>query len=237
MQISRTERETEVFVLKWADIEKLLGSVARHLPVISISASCTDRLDRAFADIEELKEFSNSQRTAISELRIVAHDDNLLQRFSIALNNDERHNVRITLDAAETTAIYVNDFYQDFLDSVRPWYSLIARADLYLLFLSVVLLIPFGWFMIVLLKGETISVVWPKEGETVKAVLESIFLGLIPLFIGVLLNRFRSKYFPTGTFAFGDGENRHNRNEVFRTVFIAAFVVSIVSSLVVSWFL
>ncbi len=236
MQISRSDRETAVFVLKWTDIEKLLGSVAQYLPKISISASCTDRLDRAFADIEELKKFSNSQRAAIAELKIIARDDKRTQRFSIALSNDERHNVRISLDADESIAIHVNDLYQDFLDSVRPWYSWIARADWYLLVLGIWLFVQFGGLAIALFKATSISFEWPKDGLPGAVLLKSFLIGLLPLFVGAAMNRVRNKVFPTGTFAFGDGENRHNRNEVIRTVLIAAFAVSVVSSLVVSWF-
>lgn len=237
MQISRSDRETAVFVLKWADIEKLLGAVAQHLPAISISASCTDRLDRTFADMEELKKFSNSQRAAISELKVVAWDEKRSQRFSIALSNDERHNIRVSLDADESTAIYVNDLYQDFLDSVRPWYSWIARADWYLVVIGIWLFVQFGGLAIAMFKATSISFEWPKDGVPGKIILKSFLIGLLPLFIGAAMNRVRGKFFSTGTFAFGDGENRHNRNEVIRTVLIAAFAVSVVSSLVVSWFL
>jgi len=237
MKISRSDRETAVFVLKWADIEKLLGAITQYLPVISIRASCSDRLDRTFANIEELKRFSNSQRTAIAELNVVAWDDMRSQRFSITLSNDERHNVRVSLDADESTAIYVNDLYQDFLDSVRPWYSWIARADWSLVVIETWLFVQFGGIAIALFKASSISFEWPKEGIPGKIFLKSFLIGLLPLFIGGAMNRVRGKFFPTGTFAFGDGENRHNRNEVTRTVLIAAFAVSAVSSLVVSWFL
>jgi len=237
MQISRTDRETAVFVLRWADIEKLLNSVSQHLPVISISASCTDRLDRAFSNIEELKKFSNSQRTAISELRIVARDEKLSQRFSITLNIDERHNVRVSLDSSEITAIYINDLYQDFLDSVRPWYSWIARADWYLVVTGIWLISLFGTLAISMLKATEISFVWPKDDIAAKYFLKGILMGFIPLAIGIALNRVRSKFYPTGTFAFGDGENRYHRSEVIRTVLIAAFFVSIASSLIASSFI
>lgn len=237
MQISRSDRETAVFVLKWSDIEKLLCAIAQRLPSITISASCIDRLDRTFADIEELKKFGNSQRAAISELKIVARDDKLSQRFSIVLSNDVRNNVRVSLDADESAAIYINDLYRDFLDSVKPWYSWIARADWYLVVTGIALIALLGNAAIVIFKATSISFEWPKDGVAPKYFLKGFLFGLLPLFVGIVLNRVRSKFFPTGTFAFGDGENRHNRSEVIRTVLIAAFVVSIVSSLVVSWFI
>ena len=236
MHISRSDRETSVFVLKWSDIEKLHGSIAEFLPEIVISASCSDRLDRAFTNIDELKKFSNSQRAAIVELKLVARDAMHSHRFSIALNNDERRNVRISLDADESIAIKVNDLYQDFLDSVKPWYSWIARADWYLVVFGIWMFVQFGALTIALIKATSISFVWPKDGVPGKEILKGFFIGMSPIFVGVAMNRVRNKFFPTGAFAFGDGENRHNRNEVIRTVLIAAFAVSVASSLVVSWF-
>ncbi|MFC5472755.1 hypothetical protein [Paraherbaspirillum soli] len=236
MHISRSDRETSIFVLKWSDIEKLIGAIGKFLPITSISAACVDRLDRAFADIEELKKFNNSKRAAIIELNFVARDATRSQRFSILLNTDERRNVRVSLEADEATAIKVNDLYEDFLDSVRPWYSWIARADWYLVVLGIGMLIQLGLLGIVMLKATSISFTWPKDGIPIRELLKGFLVGLSPVFIGIAMSRVRGKFFPTGTFAFGDGENRHHRNEVIRTVLIAAFVVSIVSSVVVSWF-
>ncbi len=235
MHVSRSDRETAVFVLSWTDIEKLLASVAQYLPAISISASCVDRLNRTFADIEELKRFGNSQRAAIAELIIIARDSNRSQRFSIALSNDERHNVRISLETDESIAIQLNDFYQDYIDSVRPWYSWIASADWYFVALGFWFFVQFGGFVIAVFKATSLSFEWPKDGVPGPVLLKSFLIGMLPLFVGAAMNRLRNRFFPTGTFAFGDGENRHNRNEVVRTALIAAFAVSVISSLVVSW--
>jgi hypothetical protein len=244
VQINRSGRETAVFVLKWMDIEKLLGDVAQYLPKMSISASCTDRLNRTFADIEELKKFSNSQRAAIAELEIIASDEKRSQRFSMALSNDERHNVRISLDADESVAIHVSDLYQDFLDSVRPWYSWIACANWYFVVWGIVFFVLFGSLAIAsfnlfsalsLLDAKSIPLKWRNFELTGTIFLNGFLISLLPPFVGTAMNWFRSKFFPMGTFAFGDGENRHNRDEVIRNV-LTAFAVSVVSSLVVSCF-
>ncbi|WP_197492621.1 hypothetical protein, partial [Methylomonas methanica] len=203
---------------------------------VSISAACADRLDRAFENIDELKKFNNSKRAAITELSIVARDENRSQRFSISLSNDEQRNARISLEAEEAIAIKINDAYEDFLDSVRPWYSWVARADWYLVVFGIWMLIQFGSIGILMFKATSISFTWPTDGIPAKELLKSFLVGLTPLFIGIAMNRVRDKFFPTGTFAFGDGENRHQHNEVIRTVLIAAFAVSVVSSIAVSWF-
>jgi hypothetical protein len=144
------------------------------------------------------------------------------------------------LDADETVAIQLNDFCEDFLSSIRPWYSWIAKADW--------LLLVFGfWFVIMtvkattlLLKLKSVPLELPKISIPTISLVESLvggfFAGMLPLLILILIERVRRKYFPTGTFAFGDGENRHASTEVIRTVLIVAFGVSVVSSVMVAWF-
>lgn len=236
MHISRSDRETAVFVLKWSDLEKLLASISNSLPIVTISASCADKLNREFADVKELQSFGNPARAAITELRLIARDQERTQRFSLSLSNDPRHNARITIDGDEATATKINDIYQDFLDSIRPWYSWTAKADWYFVVLGIWLLIQFSSIAITLIKATKITFEWPKDGIPAKYFLEVFLVSFIPLFIGVAMNRLKSRFFPTGTFAFGDGENRHGSSEVIRTVLIASFAVSIVSSLVVAWF-
>ena len=178
MHISRSDRQTSVFVLKWSDIERLIATISELLPVISISAACADRLDRAFENIDELKRFNNSKRAAITELSIIARDESRSQRFSISLNNDEQRNARISLEAEEAVAIKINDAYEDFLDSVRPWYSWIARADWYLVVFGIWMLIQLASIGILMLKATSISFTWPKDGIPAKELLKSFLSGL-----------------------------------------------------------
>lgn len=183
-----------------------------------------------------MQSFGNPERAAITELRIVARDQKLTQRFSVSLSDDPRHNARITIDGDEATAIKLNDLYEDFLDSIRPWYSWVAKADRFLVVLGIWLLIMFSGVAITLIKATKVSFGWPNDGIGAKYFLKGFLVGLIPVFIGAAMNGLRSGFFPTGTFALGDGENRHGRSEVIRTVLIASFAVSIVSSLVMAWF-
>ena len=237
MRINRRDNKTSAFVLKWTDIEKFISNVSIHLPNIKIRASCNDSLNRNFSDITELKTFSNAKNSAITELDMVFRDENSSQRFEITLNNNENNNVRVSIDADELTAISLNTVYEDFIDSVKPWYSKIAQTNFFILimglfFLLVLTILAIGAFYTT---SNTESLKLDAHQMQLRD-LRGFFVGMIPMLIGSLLNRFKNRVFPIGTFAFGDGENRHSQCDVIRLGVIVAFVVSTASSLFLSVF-
>ena len=237
MKLSRSTLETRAFVLNWTSLEQLHSSVSARLPKISISAKCSDQLDREFASLQELKDFGNPSRAAIQELKVTGRDSERDQRFSISLSNERRFNVRISLDANEEDAIPLNDLATDSVDSLRPWYSWVARADWYWLVLG-------GWLgtqlILVALKlalaGDKVIAFSNSVPTTARDVLKSVLIGFAPLAAGFALNSVRDRFFPVGTFAIGQGELRHTSAEVTRTVLIAGLAVSIVTSIALSWF-
>ena len=237
MKLSRSTTETRAFVLTWASLEKLHSSIAERLPQVYISARCSDQLDRVFESLQELTDFGNPSRAAIQELRITGRDSKRDQRFSISLSNERRINVRISLDANEEDAIPLNDLATDTVDSLRPWYSWVARADWYWLVLG-------GWLgtqlalatLKLALAGDKVITFSIGTLTTAKEVLKGVLIGLAPFSAGFALNSVRNKFFPVGTFAIGQGELRHTSAEVTRTVLIAGLAVSIVTSIALSWF-
>lgn len=235
MQVSRMDRETSVFLLKWDDVERFLELISAQLPVIGISASCADRLDRAFSSVAELKSFNNSKRAAITELKIVARSNDLTQRFSISFANEGKNNIRISLDSEEDVGVTISNIYQDFLESVKPWYGFLAKVDWYYLVLFLFFCIQFIALGVALYQHFPNSFEWPKEGPPVAVSVKALFMGFIPILIGVGANKFKMKFFPMGVFAFGDGLNRFTRDETYRTVIILGFLISCVSTIAMSW--
>lgn len=237
MKLSRSTLETHPFVLNWASLKNFHSSVSARFPKVSISAKCADKLDREFASLQELEEFGNPSRAAIQELTITGRDLERDQRFSISLCNHRKLNVRISLDADEENATALNDLATDSVESLRPWYSWVARADWYWLVLG-------GWigtqFVLIFLKlalaGDKVVTFSGGEPINARELLKLTFYGFLPVAVGIALNSVRDKFFPIGTFSIGQGENRHSSAEVIRTVLIAGLAVSIVTSVALSWF-
>jgi hypothetical protein len=237
MKLSRSTLETHPFVLNWASLKNLHSSVSARFSQVYISAKCADKLDREFASLQELEEFGNPSRAAIQELTITGRELERDQRFSISLCNHRKLNVRISLDADEENATVLNDLATDSVESLRPWYSWVARADWYWLVLG-------GWlgtqFVLIALKlalaGDKVVTFSGGGPMNARELLEFTFIGFVPVAVGIALNLVRDKFFPIGTFSIGQGENRHSSAEVIRTVLIAGLAVSIVTSVALSWF-
>ncbi|MGE0498998.1 MAG: hypothetical protein AB7O72_14325, partial [Ramlibacter sp.] len=123
------------------------------------------------------------------------------------------------------------------VDSLRPWYSWVARANWYWLVLGGWLGAQFALISIKLaLAGDKVITLSPSGPTTARELLKSVFIGFAPLAAGIVLNSLRDKFFPIGTFSIGQGELRHTSAEVTRTVLIAGLAVSIVTSVALSWF-
>ena len=220
--------------MRWADIERLLDSIGKHLPSSSVSVSCTDGLLRVFDDIEELKAFNNAERTAVTTLRIFSRGRNAGECFKISLSNGEGRNVKVELDAVdEQTAATIYRIYQDFLDALKPWYSRIAKTQVGFLISCFVLIVFAAPIAIELFKASLVSNSWSGNIDSRKFALVALGI-LMPMIFNSNLNGLRDKYFPMGTFAFGDGETRHQKNEVVRQVIILGSVISVVTSVVLS---
>jgi hypothetical protein len=232
MRVSRSERSTNVFVLTRPLLEAFAAKVSARLPRLTIKAKCLDGLNREFGSLGELFDFRNPERAQISELLLVARSESFGDRFSITLDSDEYKNVHISVDAEEEVGIYLNELSNDFVASLRPWYAWIARVDV-----DIVLLVLWLAFVISnLWKAKSLSFELPRSIDLVPLAVGTA-LGLIPLTAAIFLKRLVRRFFPKAVFAIGDGEQRHSGRETTRTVLILGFMVSVVASVVVSWFL
>ncbi|MDB5856091.1 MAG: hypothetical protein JWR22_4132 [Herminiimonas sp.] len=237
MRVSRSDRQTAAFIVNWSDIDGLISSIATTLPIITIAASCSDKLSRTFADIAELRAFRNSERTAITELAVTARTVDHSQRLQFTLSSDHPNNVRHTFDGEEADALRLDKLCEDFLDSVRPWYAIVAKANWTFILMGLLIAFYVGSLIVILLRAKAIRIDWQKDGLSAEGWVKSFVFGFAPLLLGGLLNALRNRYFPLAVFAFGDGEKRNARTEVVRTVIIGGFAVSVVASLLLSWLL
>lgn len=234
MQVSRSFRDASVFVLRWEDVDRLHCRFADEFPIITIKASCADGLTREFSDLGELKQFSNAKRVAIDTLQFECRDQVYKNRSSIYFEASAAKNVRFSVDANEVAGTSLNTFFMDFLDSIRPWYSKLAGFDFsiavtVIALTSTMLLVLFAWLK-GFLKSVTVSA---GSGERA---FKSFAASVVIMVTAGLLNHFKGKFFPMGSFAFGDGLKRHDNFEVLRTVVIVGFIVSIAASIFYGFF-
>lgn len=234
MQISRSIRETSVFVLTWDDIVRLYSTLASRLPKVALSTKGVDGLTRAFESLDELQGYRNPKKGEIVELNVIARDQSFGQRCALSFSSRGNGNVYFSVDAQEAEAVFLNEFYEDFKDSIRPWYSLPARVNLERLFafgmVSLFCFLLLGMY----LTGRWGQVSFGVFSEPFRA--RDFFFSVLPWLIVMFINSFKSRYFPMGVFCVGDALRRHQSLEVIRTVIIAAFFVSLAASFVMLLF-
>jgi hypothetical protein len=234
MKISRSDRRKAVFVLHWSDVKRLWDKLAENFPEVSVKAQCVDKLERSFSSISELRNYQNSLTSAIKGLTFVAVGQSYSQRVVVSFANDTSGNVQLSLDADEVSALAINDFYEGYLDSIRPWYSWAARASWYFLSLVVYLLFSLRPVWVAIYRDVAISFNFSSENLMPKN-FGQLLAGVLPAGVCIFMESIRLKFFPMGTFSFGDGLARNRRNEVIRSVLIAGLGISILSSTIWSF--
>lgn len=234
MQISRRSRITAAFVLTWDDIQKIYKELSTDLPKISLSATSADGLTRSFEGLDELCNFRNAKKTEITELEFIARDSAFGQRCSMSFSSQRQSNVSFAIDATETTATRLNEFFEDLVDSTRPWYSIVARTNWENLLLGLMVMAATILLLAALIMGKLKEVAQNSLSGDLK--IGGILSGLIPWVLAIILNKIRDKFFPMGTFSIGDGTRRHNQLETIRTTVIVSFVISIAASCVMLFF-
>lgn len=239
MQASSTDRETSIFVLKWADIVTFCNVITSQLPELTLTAVCADRITRTFYSLEEFEAFSNPERAAILELSFDARSDDSVQRVTFVFNTDAQNNTRRKIEGQEALVTSLATFHEDFLAARRPWYSWYSRARWGLIVPGI---FATGWIVVGILlyfkiqAAKSVMWEWPKEGIPARVFFLGAVVGLAPGFSELFLKFMRKKFFPTGVFAIGDGLSRHENKEVTRTVVIAGVAISILVTLIMSVF-
>jgi hypothetical protein len=231
MKLSRSTAESHSFVLEEDGLRKICDNLARFFTTVYITAKCSDKLDREFTSADELLGFANPARSAIQELSIRARDAEWKKSFSLSLANKHYANVYVSIEADNESAPELNSLADDAIESMRPWFSWIARVDWFGLVFLIWMLWWAGFILLALvLHGDRQIILGGAEAIRTHAILKSIIVGLMPTLAGLALNLVRNRFFPIGTFAIANGKARHVQNEVIRTVIIVGMAISVITS-------
>jgi hypothetical protein len=231
MKLSRSTAESHSFVLEEDGLRRICDNLSRLFPVVHLAAKCSDKLDREFTSVDDLLEFANPARSAIQELSIRARDTEWKKSFSLSLANKHYANVYVSIEADNESAPELNSLADDAIESMRPWFSWIARVDWYWLVLQIWILWWVGFILLALvLHGDRQISLGGARAIRTHDMLRSIAIGLTPTLAGFALNLVRNRFFPVGTFALANGKARHTQNEVIRTVIIVGIAISVITS-------
>lgn len=233
MKLSRSTAESHSFVLEEDGLRRICDKLSAFFATICITVKCADKLDREFASVDELMRFANPIRSAIQELSIYARDADWKRSFRLSLANKHYANVYVSIEADSESATELNSLADDAIESMRPWFSWIARVDWYWLVLQIWIIWWLGFLLLALvLHGDRQIIIGRAGPISTHSILKSVVVGLMPTLAGLALNLVRNQYFPVGTFATANGKARHDQSEIIRTVIIAGLAISVITSAV-----
>lgn len=230
MKASRNEILTRPFALTADDATKLLAHLASTFPHLRLSAECADGITRKFAGADELLSYENARRQRITELLIFAASQDIDTSVMIRLSSDKKHNVAIVIDAEEELMAQLWRTIENRLESMRPWYYLLARIDFVYVLSGIVFL--FGCsVLIIAFAAHGRHLLESMSSPAIGPIMIGGLIGCAPLPVGWILNKITMSVFPTAVFAIGQGTNRERNAHIIRTVVMAGFVVSVVAGI------
>ena len=210
------------------DLDCAIASFGDHE---TITAECSDGIERIFEDVSQLVAYQNAPAKHI--VKLTWRNFSLDGRTSVVLRFSNRKYVNVFFDiqGEETDVLDFIENIENILDAARPWYALILHFD-FIYILSAGMFLWSIFRLILLLITDPASRVFPQfniKDFTSKTAL----LSFTPLSLGILLNIFRNRCFPSGVFAIGLAIHAHQRNETWRIGFVLSALASILVSIVI----
>jgi len=172
---------------------------------------CSDEASRHFESLESLLAYENPSRAAIESLEISAHFQEHGKAMVVLASKSWENKIEVRLQGEEREVMSLRSDLIDIFHGMRAWYTPVAVIRESMLWFSTPALL---FFLYTFYKDHTIP----------SAVLGA---SLAAIFVIWAAFRLRTRLFPHGTFAIGQGEKRHQLAEQIRWVVIVGLGVSL----------
>lgn len=203
---------------------------------ISYKVDLSDGSSVSTESIEEVLDLPNSPKRKITSISIDTPYFFRRIKASVSLKDDSYRPVSYDLSGDYEEVITLADRLDDRLPGLRQWYSPLTRYSFFgilavtcgVVFFSAYAFAAVDYFYPDFLAGE--------ESEKIDTGLTGLVGVLFFLTVGVclLLDWFRKKLFPVGTFAIGQGVDRYNRLTNIRNTILTGVVLAGVVGFVVN---
>jgi len=157
--------------------------------------------------------------------------------------------VEYQVSGNEKDVFYASSRLDEYFSGLRQWYSLVVSANFKTFFIYAAIVLPIGLFFSFWLR-DLIGIDFTRDAgnsgddnESLRDIsLFTLWFVSIPVAVSAglyLLDRIRRWLFPSGTFAIGNGVDRHNRTVAVQKLFggsiLLALAVSLVGSFIFAW--
>jgi hypothetical protein len=240
MEISKSIDYNMNFIINKYNLDSLNDLFKKNNILISFSIDLSDNTSISKCDLDDLLKLSNTKERQIKRISIRGNSkDNLY----IILNLRETQyceSVSLYISGDETKVVYMKEKVEDWINSIKPWYSIkfILEFDSYFLkfiFLLIGLALAAG-IIYLLSKGLSTEIQTNKNSQTVKELLINnlggYLLGAFPFLILFIFNKIRLIMFPIAIFEIGNGIERKEKIEKIRSLFGWGFIASIIVTII-----
>ena len=235
MRATRDDTLTSPFVVALQDLRTIDNLCKEHFPSREFRAECSDSLVRYFSSLDDLSAYENPPRARITKLTISSHSPDYRSFLTLSVGTlGDYGNIHLSLDAEGQTATTTSAVVEDWLQGVRPWYAFLARSSIARLLERLT-----GLFFLIgaltFALGRSLAPNQPIHVDAILNVTARAVVLAAPVVAGlVIIEVLRVRVFPMGTFRIGQGDKRHKDLELWRTVVVLGFVVSLAAGILVA---
>jgi len=238
MSVNYSEELSQAFVVGPEELKKLAELLQKRIGEVSISADCTDKIQREFSTVEELIDYENPKSKRIGRIYLSAREG-FEKSSTIAFRDSSSFSegVSISITASEDVVVQLKDKMLDIVAGTRPWYNLLARFDsatltgfvFYLLLLVVVIILgTFIAFKFGFISDSKEEIEFGDQLEAVISVTSVIFSIVYFVYFPKLLKWI----FPSGVFTIGQEKSRFETLKRVQWSVVIAFMVSLAAGVV-----
>jgi hypothetical protein len=224
---SKTRTLDIAFVVDAEHLRRLAVILGETSDKLEYTVRYSDGTSVHYDDIEAIIGQSNSNERSIVSLIAGTADERTKSAF-VNLKKEGSPSLEYTVHSSQREVIYFANQLDDWVASVRQWYSLFISSEKgapasVALGVACLILPIYAWDKISRLYGAI-----GKDGSYQWIALPAIVLmGVAEYYI--------LRLFPRGTFAVGHGMKRSQVNIYVRTTVLAGLVLSVIAGVIANW--
>jgi hypothetical protein len=219
---SKSRTRNIAFVIHADQLRTLAKILGEDTQTLEYTVKFSDYTSVNYEDVEEVIRQPNSDKRSIISL-IVGPARHSEKSAFVNLKKSGMSTVEYTIKGTQRDVVYLSDKLDDWIASIRQWYSPAFSWENLFLYLGACILPAY----LVYLEAQRYPYI--SAGRGLLLVSTSwIVTGFVEYYVFTQL-------FPHGTFATGHGEKRHQVLTFIRNTVLVGFGLSVIGSVIANW--
>lgn len=225
------------FILRDEHLTKLNTIVRDYLgtnPRLRWYLECKHNLTLEYDAVADVRKYENHKSRKIICLWIYGTSEDRERTISIFLRSFRHSTANIKLEGPGATVMTLQAKLSDFLESMKPWYTEIAKPRFYYGFPLALSFVPFLYLIIT--RGVHLEDLNQHPEVTWRSVAALAINAVCVFGVSSIIYSIQDWLFPSGFFAIGQGVEREQRLSKWRSLILVVIglglVLGVVSSVI-----